>query len=57
MLSQVLFPFTVLPYSEFMHSEPLTCCEIHAWLYLMILALKNKEHSMKGSDKMLRFKI
>lgn len=50
----VLFSFH--NYSEFMYSEPLTCYEIHAWFYHMILALRNKEHSMKGSDKMLRCK-
>lgn len=54
--SQVVFPFTIPPDSEFMYSEPLTCYEIHAWFYHMILALRNKAHSMKGSDKMLRCK-
>lgn len=56
-LSQVFNPFSIPLYSEFMYSEPLICYEICAWLYHLILTLKNKEHSVRGSDKMLRSKI
>lgn len=42
---------------EFMYSEPLICYEICAWLYHLILTLKNKEHSAKGTGKMLSSKI